>query len=242
MSNSNVILDVKNTVNAVRRSIEDATHEEKVDFFDQIDVLREEMGVTRDIYSSQLFDYHIGVGAINQMVDSVQEEDDWVPIGMAAELIGKSVSTIDRRIKNKEIGLQWREKGGRQVKYVRLSEARKIELKAEPTHVGPRPKKFRKAKDFENAARHKTVMNILSDGREHLVRDVIDKLTSENDFTFNKDRNGTAIQIIKSLVDNKKILWRTGEEETKNPSMTSFIYLPGQSRMGLFASRNTHAW
>jgi hypothetical protein len=241
MNNTNVILDVENTVNAVRKTIENGTHEEKVTFFDQMDDLREEMGVGRDIYASQLFDYHIGAGIVNKTIDSIQEEnrDNWITVADAAERRNVSENTVRNRIGSAFDVRMLANEDNKLVQHVNVMQV-DAEYFAPSFNKGKKKQQHSPTKR-EATKRRRLVMRVLNDRAEHSVQSVVYQLLDECNFT-GKYAKENALSLVNALVNEKKIDWRSSDGYTLTPRMNDYIFLPESSRMNLFASREATVW
>lgn len=238
MSNDRVVLDVDMLVKAVYKSIKGAAHESTVEFFDAIDDLRESMGISRDIYSSQLFEYHAGMGLIDKVVDSVQEEnrDNWITVRKAAERRNVAQNTIRSRIDSGKFDVQMLANEDNEI----VQHVNVMQVDAEvfgPGYTkGVKRRKNNTPSHSEARKRRRVVMQILSDGADHPVENVVSRLMNECNFT-GRNARPNAFKLINNMVKDREINWRSGGGDNTTPRAGDYIFAPGQARMGSFVSR-----
>lgn len=227
--NKNIVVDVDETLIVMRMIFTNGTGDQIEEILDGIESLREEFGYGAEVTTSELLADVVGKGLVNftnDLEDYVN--DEWIPIGKASKDTGISVSTLSRRIDDGDLSVQRR--GPRKLKFVLANEVNQVKLKKPATHTGPRPKKQKRANDAQVAQRTSVVMDVLSDGKGHTIREVIDALMERSDFSFNKDQRDTAYKLIAKLIKSRKISWQASNGNS-NPRVGDTVFLPMQQSL-----------
>lgn len=224
--NKNILVDVDETLIVMRMIFTNGTNDQIEEILDGIESLRKEFGYGPEVTTSELLADVVSKGLVsftNDLEDYVN--DEWIPISQAAKNAGISVATLSRRIDDGELSVQRR--GPRNLKFVLANEVSQVKLKKPATHTGPRPKKQKKANNAQVAQRTSVVMDVLSDGKSHSIREVIDALMERSDFSFNKDPRDTAYKLVAKLIESRKIGWQASNGNS-NPRVGDVVFLPVQ--------------